>query len=95
MLFSSSLVKANIVSASSILASFNISSSKASPLITIEDESSFAISSALCLFFSIILTLASSKLASNNLARFNPILPPPIMIKFLDTFSSWPKAFRI
>ena len=51
MLFSSSLVNAKTVSESSKFASFRISSSKASPLITIDDDSSLAISSALfCLF---------------------------------------------
>ena len=39
ILFSSSFVKANTVSDSSIFASFKISSSNASPLITIEDDS--------------------------------------------------------
>ena len=47
ILSSSSLVRARIVSISSIFASFKISSSRASPHITIEDVSSEAISSAL------------------------------------------------
>ena len=95
ILFSSSLVKANTVSDPSRFASFKISSSKASPLITIEEESSFAISSARFLSFSIIFTLKSSKFSSSILAKFKPILPPPIIRTFFATFSSCPKAFKI
>ena len=48
MLFSSSFVKAKTVSDPSRLASFNISSSNASPLMTIDEDSSLALSA---LFF--------------------------------------------
>jgi len=65
ILSSSSSVNAKTVSASSIFASFRIFSSNGSPQITIDDESSSAMSSALALFFSIILVLRPS-VASNN-----------------------------
>ena len=81
-------MRAKIVSVSSIFASFNITSSSASPQITIEEVSSVAISSALSLFFSIIFTRAPSKLVSRNLAKLNPIFPPPTISIFLAVFSS-------
>ena len=89
------MVKARIVSVSSILASFNISSSKASPQITIDEVNSVAKSSARSLFFSIIFTLAPSKFVSNNLARFKPIFPPPMISILVAVFSSCPKDFKI
>ena len=95
MLSSSSLVNASIVSVSSILASFSISSSSASPQITIEEVSSVAINSALSLFCSIIFTLTPSKFNYNNLAKFKPMFPPPIISIFLEVFSSCPKTFKI
>ena len=95
ILSSSSLVKAKIVSVSSILASFNISSSNASPQTTIDEVSSVAKSSARSLFFSIIFTLAPSKFTSNNLAKFKPIFPPPTINILVAAFSSWPNDFRI
>ena len=88
ILFSSSLVKANTVSESSMFASFKISSSSPSPLITIDEDSSFAISSALFLSFSIILILDPSKAVSSNLAKCKPMLPPPMINIFLEIFSS-------
>ena len=78
-LSSSSFVKAKTVSESSILASLKTSSSSPLPLMTRELFSSFAIYSALSLFFSIIFILVPSKLVSNNLAKFKPIFPPPII----------------
>ena len=54
----------------------------------VEDDNSLAISSALFLFFSIILILISSKFSSSILAKFKPILPPPIIKIFFATFSS-------
>ena len=95
MLSSSSFVKAKIVSVSSIFASFSISSSSASPHITMDDVSSVARSSALSLFFSIIFTLAPSKFVSSSFAKFKPIFPPPTISIFLAAFSSWPKDFKI
>jgi len=89
------LVNAKTVSISSILASFNTSSSKPSPLITIEFSSSLAICSALSLFFSIIFILASSKDFSKFFAKLKPILPPPIIRIFFAIFSSCPKAVRV
>ena len=56
-LSSSSSVSAKTVSTSSIFASFKIFSSSGSPHITIADESSPAICSALILLFSIIFVL--------------------------------------
>ena len=58
------MVKASTVSDPSRFASLRISSSNASPLITIDEDSSLAISSALFLSFSIILTLRSKKIES-------------------------------
>jgi len=49
--------------------------------------SSLAINSALSLFFSIIFTLAESKLSSRFLARLNPIFPPPMINILFDIFS--------
>ena len=60
ILSSSSSVNANTVSISSIFASFKIFSSRGSPHITIADDSSPAICSALILFFSIIFVLKPS-----------------------------------
>ena len=85
---SSSLVKAKIVSVSSIFASFKISSSNASPQITIDEVNSVARTSARSLSFSIIFTLAPSKFTSNNLAKFKPIFPPPIISILVAAFSS-------
>ena len=95
MLSSSSLVRAKIVSVSSMFASFNISSSRASPHITIDEVNSVAKSSALSLFFSIIFTLAPSKFVSRSLAKFKPIFPPPTISIFFAAFSSWPNDFKI
>ena len=57
-------------------------------LITIEDDNSFAISSARFLSFSIILILKSLKFSSSIFAKFKPILPPPIISTFFEIFSS-------
>ena len=92
MLSSSSLVKLSTVSVSSIFASFKTSSSSPSPFMTIVLFKLVAISSALSLFFSIIFTLTPFKCSSRFLARLNPILPPPIIRIFFETFSSCPKA---
>ena len=75
------------VSASSKFASIKTSSSRASPLIIIVLLSSFAKNSARSLSFSTIFTLAASKLSSRFFAKLNPILPPPTISIFLDTFS--------
>ncbi len=90
ILSSSSSVKAKTVSISSMFASLRIFSSSGSPQITIADDSSSAICSALILSFSIIFVLKPS-VFSRSLAKCNPILPPPIIRIFLATFSSWPK----
>ena len=91
ILSSSSLVSAKTVSTSSILASLRIFSSKASPQITIEEESSLAKSSALLLFFSIIFVLKPSA-PSRSFAKCKPIFPPPMIRIFCADFSSCPKT---
>jgi hypothetical protein len=54
---------------------------------------SLARNSDLSLSFSIILTLAASKLSSRFFARLKPILPPPTIKIFLETFSLCPNCF--
>jgi len=57
------------------------------PLITIVLFNSDARNSARSLSFSTILTLAASNVSSIFFARLKPMLPPPTIRIFLDTFS--------
>ena len=51
--------------------------------------------SARSLSFSTIFTLTESNVSSIFFARLKPILPPPTIRIFLETFYVWPKATNV